>query len=380
MRIALASNDYPPVSTEGIARQRQVLAAGLARLGHDVHVVTLGTRQDVTVCDGVAVHRYDRNNAVNEYLPSLPVLNRPLSEAQLLCEAVQDVAKRVQLDIVDVPLWLAQPLALIRQPPCPVVVWLQTTLLHLVELQDRAPREHERILADIDRFCLGRADGCIADSQSVLDDIVRLYTLPALRHRTTTVYPGLASVPRQVRSPHRTRVRALVVGRLEQRKGTPFLLEVLPQLLHELPELQVTFMGRDNSPSDGFERDTGLTYPQAFRNKHPELASRVRFEGYVDDATLHAGHESADLLIHPARYESFGLIFLEGHAGCPPNGRVWDRWRRRGLCARRARRRAALRARRSRGVPRRRLNTGQRPGPPRQDRRSSTYAVRNAVL
>ena len=312
MRIALVSLDYPPDSTEGVARQRQVLATALARLGHDVHVITLGTRTESREQDGVWIHRYDRNQAVNEYLPALPVLDRPLTDAQLLCEAVHELAERLPVDVVDVPLWLAQPLALVRQPPCPVVIWLQTTLLHLVELQQRAPRVHEQALVEIDRYCLSQAAACIADSRSVLDDVIRLYDLPALRRRSSQVYPGLPdAAPRTEVGPRAGGFNALVVGRLEQRKGTMLLFDALPQILSNVPELQVTFVGRDNSDSDGFRQETGVTYPQAFRDKCPELASRVSFEGYVDEVALMSHYAAADLLIHPAHYESFGLIFLE---------------------------------------------------------------------
>jgi glycosyltransferase involved in cell wall biosynthesis len=311
VRIALASLDYPPHSTEGVARQRHALAHGLARMGHDVHVVTLGARRESMDDDGVQVHRYTRGDSVNSFLPTLPVLDRPLSDAQLLCEGVLALADRLPLDVVDVPLWLAQPLALVRHAPCAVVVWLQTTLLHLVELQARAPRAHEQVLAAIDRFCLTRAAGCIGDSRSILSDIQRLYDLPSLAARTSVVFPGLPSAaPLSAPSPH-DGFEVLVVGRLEQRKGTRLLLDVLPRLLDAAPGLRIRFVGRDNSASDGFQREIQLTYPDAFARAHPQLMSRVEFEGYVDEVTLAERYASADVLLHPALYESFGLIFLE---------------------------------------------------------------------
>jgi glycosyltransferase involved in cell wall biosynthesis len=328
MRVAIASLDYPPAATEGIARQRQVLAEALVGLGHDVHVVTRGPHRETVIERGVQVHRYAAGDLVNDFLPSLPVLNRPLTDAQLLCEAVLDVARRQPVDVIDVPLWLAQPLALLPHAPCPVVIWLQTSLLQLVELQGRDVRPHEAVLAAIDRFGLTRAARCIADSASVLAEIERLYELAGLSSRTAIVHPGLAGDPADLDShdsdgeqaPRRPSscVEALVVGRLEQRKGTPLLFEALPRLLAAVPNLVVRCIGRDNSSADGFQRQTGRTYPEAFRAAHPELADRVLFDGYVDEATLARRYASADLLLHPALYESFGLIFLEAmRAGVP---------------------------------------------------------------
>jgi glycosyltransferase involved in cell wall biosynthesis len=314
VRIVLTSLDYPPQATEGVARQRQVLAQGLVRLGHDVHVVTLGTRRESVQQDGVSVHRLLRGDTANEFLPALPVLNRPFTDAQVLCEGVLALADRMTIDVVDVPLWLAQPLALVRHAPCPVVIWLQTTLLQLIELQQREVRAHERVLADVDRFGLSRAAGCIADSASVLAEVERLYGLPSLAARTTVVHPGLSDSPLPPATsivPRTNGIEALVVGRLEQRKGTTRLFEILPRLLRAVPDLQVRFVGRDNSASDGFQRETGRTYPEAFAREYPDLVGRVHFDGYVDESTLATRYASADLLLHPALYESFGLIFLE---------------------------------------------------------------------
>lgn len=316
LRIGLVSLDYPPDAVEGVARQRQVLAHALASLGHQVHVITKGARRESASSGGVVVHRY-QSDVVHAFHRDLPVLDRPLTDAQLLCEGVLDVHARHGLDVVDVPLWLAQPLALMRHAPCPVVVWLQTTLLQLVELQGRAPRRHEQVLAEFDRQALNGAAACIADSTSIVDEIVRLYDLPALPSRSTLVYPGISSEAVPVRSP-RPHLEALVVGRLEHRKSTALFYEALPRLLAAVPDLHVRFIGRDNSGADGFRKSTGLTYPEAWATAHPGLGERVTFEGYVDDATLARRYAEADVLVHPARYESFGLVFLEAmRAGLP---------------------------------------------------------------
>ena len=125
------------------------------------------------------------------------------------------------------------------------------------------------------------------------------------------VFPGLpATAPPSPALPH-DGFEVLVVGRLEQRKGTRLLLDALPRLLDAAPGLRIRFVGRDNSAGDGFQRETQLTYPDAFARTHPQLMARVEFEGYVDEPALAKRYASADILLHPALYESFGLIFLE---------------------------------------------------------------------
>lgn len=315
MRIALVSLDYPPAAVEGVARQRHSLAQALARLGHDVHVVTKGT-PGTTVAGGVTVHRV-QTERVQQVYADLPVLDRPLTDAQLLCEGVLAVHAQTPLDVVDVPLWLAQPLVLLRHAPCPVVVWLQTTLLQLVELQGREPRAHEQVLAELDRRALREAAICLADSSSIVTEIRRLYGADSFTREPAVVYPGIEDDALSARPEHGG-VEALVVGRLEQRKGTAELCAALPALLAQCPGLRVLFVGRDNSGADGFRRTTGRTYPEAFAAAHPELHDRVIFEGYLDDAALAQRLAAADLLLHPAHYESFGLVFVEAMRAALP--------------------------------------------------------------
>ncbi len=316
MRIGLVSLDYPPDAVEGVARQRQALAHALARLGHQVHVVTMGGRTETASDGAVTVHRYHADR-VNQFDPALPVLDLPLTHAQLLCEGVLAVHASAGLDVVDVPLWLAQPMALVRHAPCPVVVWLQTTLLQLVELQQRPPRPHERVLAELDRQALSDAAACIADSSSIVTEVTRLYGVGEWPGKATLVYPGLDDRP-PVRRPAARGVEALVVGRLEQRKGTADLCSQLPRLLAAVPGLRVRFVGKDNSGADGFRRETGRTYPEAWTAAHPELTDRVVFEGYLDDAALARRLAAADMLLHPAHYESFGLVFVEAMRAAVP--------------------------------------------------------------
>ncbi len=121
---------------------------------------------------------------------------------------------------------------------------------------------------------------------------------------------GHRPAPRAGGAP-RDGAEALVVGRLEARKGTPLLLRILPRLLRRHPGLRVRFVGTDNSRNDGWFARHGRTYADSFRRRHPEAAARVRFEGYLPDGDLEARYRDADLLLVPSRYESFGLIYLE---------------------------------------------------------------------
>ncbi|BCS31609.1 hypothetical protein TBR22_A08110 [Luteitalea sp. TBR-22] len=315
MRIALVSASPPLLAADGIARQRQALGDALLALGHDVHAFCIAEAPSATATR-VPHHVGHRSRYANPWYPDLPVLDRPLTDAQLLWELVEREHSRRPFDVVDVPLWMAQGAAIAARSPAPVVAWLQTTVRHLVDLQARPARAHEDVLAELDRLVLDRATVVLGDSRAIVDDLARLYQWrdPARVH---VAWPGLPELPDQACASTPTRggdpgrVRVLVVGRLEQRKGTRELLEHLPRLLALDARLHVTFVGADNSRSDGFQKATGHTYAEAFAHAHPQLLDRVTFAGVLPDAALWQAYAGADLLLHAAHYESFGLVLVE---------------------------------------------------------------------
>jgi glycogen synthase len=316
MRICLLSTAYPPESTEGIARQRQTLARELVALGHEVFVIACGAESS-RIEGGVAVQRMLRGQ-INSFSMAYPSLDGPLTASQLLYEGLAQLATRVELDIVDIPLWQAQGLVTLTRYAGATVLWLQTTTAQLVEINGVAPTRDQRALMALEQRCLAGASGVLADSEAALHAIGRDYGAVQGRPQGVALL-GLPPLPdaSAARAPRPT-VTALVVGRLEQRKGTHLLFAVLPALLREHPHLHVHFLGRDNSANDGWRQATGLDYPGFFRQQHPALAGRVRFEGYVSEQRLAACYQEADLLLAPSLYESFGLVYLEAmRAGLP---------------------------------------------------------------
>lgn len=316
MRVCLVSRSYPPHGSEGIARQRQVLAAALAKKGHEVHVITQGVRDRVRSENGVFVHEIPTVDHANPFSARFPGLNEPLTYSQAAYECLLRLEQQMPVDVVDVPLWMAEGLIMVEHFPGPTVVWLQTTLSQMVELQSRRSTPQEVALVGLEKECLDKAAGVIADSDSILTSVERLYGFRREAKPTRVIPLGLPPLPEpcqfQIPRPERPFVEALVVGRLEFRKGTQVLFDILPQVLHQEKRLRVRFVGRDNSASDGFHKQTGMSYPEYFRQYFPDLRDRVIFEGYVSEERLPAYYLEADFMLLPSLYESFGLVFLEG--------------------------------------------------------------------
>lgn len=116
--------------------------------------------------------------------------------------------------------------------------------------------------------------------------------------------PELPAIP-ELRTPGWQTI--LFVGRLEQRKGLPTLLEAYAQLRRRRAHVRLVVVG-DGPGRWGYER-----YVEA------EAIPDVTFMGHVDAALLPRCYASADVFCAPAvGRESFGIVLLEAMASGVP--------------------------------------------------------------
>ena len=316
MKIAIITGDYPPAGTDGITRHKEHLARALAALDQEIHVVTFGEGGDHVV-DGVHVHAMPFDETEPELCPDHPSLNRPFQASLQLLRRLLLLHDKHRFDIANAPLWLMECLATVEFFPGPVVVDVQTTLLQIIELQRRQPRPHEEIVAAADRRALLNADGILADSLSIVGEINRLYGVPIQDRPHAVVHLGIPDLPNGAADWYRGK-EILVIGRLEQRKGTQFIFDIAEDILALDNQLTIRFIGRDNSAGDGFFKQNGLTYPEFFAERHGKLSNRVFFEGYVDDGRLYKAIATAMCVLHLSYFESFGLTYVEAMRGAAP--------------------------------------------------------------
>jgi glycosyltransferase involved in cell wall biosynthesis len=113
-------------------------------------------------------------------------------------------------------------------------------------------------------------------------------------------------------------VKVSFIGRLESRKGVDVVMEIAPALLAEHPRVHLEFIGNDSIPAEG-----GRTWRERFeaRPGFAAMKDRVTFRGEVGDDELREAYRSADIVLAPSRFESFGLVHLEaGMYGKPVVG------------------------------------------------------------
>ncbi len=153
-----------------------------------------------------------------------------------------------------------------------------------------------------------RLDACIAVSVPARDFVARYfpgeYRIVPNGIDTSRFSPDLAPL-RELRTEGQRTL--LFVGRLEQRKGLPVLLEAYQQLRRRRGDIRLVVVG-DGELRWTYERWVEL-----------EKVPDVLFTGHVDGRLLPRCYTSADIFCSPATGgESFGIVLLEAMASGRP--------------------------------------------------------------
>ncbi len=151
--------------------------------------------------------------------------------------------------------------------------------------------------------------GCrmVAITDAVADNICQ--RVPGAR--VTTILNGIRTADIAVRRPGAPsgNLRLVQVARLlASKKGQDVLISALGELRrHGIEDVEVTFIG--NGPDLAQLRNLA---------KDENVADRVHFDGLRDREYIYAHLADFDAMVHPSRYEGFGLTVAEGMAAGLP--------------------------------------------------------------
>ncbi|MCV7028504.1 glycosyltransferase family 4 protein [Mycobacterium sherrisii] len=143
-----------------------------------------------------------------------------------------------------------------------------------------------------------------------VSDLARRWQMEALGSDAVEIpngvdVPALAAAPLLDGYP-RPGKTVLFLGRYDEpRKGMAVLLEALPRVVEQFPDLQVLIVGHGDQDE--------------LRAQAGELAPRMRLLGLVDDAAKASAMRSADVYCAPnVGGESFGIVLVEAMAAGTP--------------------------------------------------------------
>ena len=312
MRILLVSQEMPPeTGWGGIGTYADVLSEALARLGHEVHVLSVVDGQAASSRareDGVVVHRR-RLGA-----PPIRGTGRLPPEAWRRSWLAVNVARCVtrlglRPDVVECPEWMAEGLGLGLASGTPLVVRLHSAARQLFPFtgQGRSWRGLDARLAFwLEETSARRANAVISTGSNLAEVAGWMRLDPAALH----AIPYPVRLPPPAPMPEGAAPRVIFVGRLEPRKGPETLLRAVPEVLRRAPNASFAFVGRDVMAAGEMPSSQWLRREA----ERMGVSEAVELTGPRDRAGVLEELRRASVCAFPSRWESFGNVVAEAAA------------------------------------------------------------------
>jgi glycogen synthase len=299
MRIVLVSPEYTGVTRAGgIGTVTSIVASGLARRGHDTHVITRGapgSRRDGEVGVIAVRHRWVPNRVAFELLA-----RRRIAAA----------AVALGPDVVQASEWKADAWWLARRHRVPVVTRLDTPT-YLVELLNRgAVNPKGGLLRRMERDQTRSSASVIAPSASLAERVSIDWRLGPDRVEVIPNPVDVARIREMGATTPTVELPARFVaffGRIEPRKGVGVLGTALPAVLAAHPEVHVMMIGADPGVDAG-------RFMEGVHRDVARVRDRVHFVGELSRAQALAIVARAAVVALPSLWENFGYTCLEAMA------------------------------------------------------------------
>ena len=311
MRIALASQEYPPETAHGgIGTQTRAKAHGLAALGHDVNVISHsidGEKREYF--DGDV--RVTRIAGMDDRLPIYTEATRWLTYSAVVAAAVAALNAQSHLDIVDFPEWGSEGyIHLLNRTEwnyIPTVIHLHGPLVMFAHTMGWPELDSEfyRVGSLMEGTCLRLADAIFSSSDCSADWCAAHYGLA--REQIPTLHAGVNTrVFRPLDVPRERRLTIIFVGKIERNKGVMLLLEAGIKLAQKYPNLHLRMLGRGNP---------ALVEEMRTKANAASLPALLDLPGFVEREELPAHLSRAHVFAAPSLYEGGpGFVYLEAMA------------------------------------------------------------------
>jgi glycosyltransferase involved in cell wall biosynthesis len=155
----------------------------------------------------------------------------------------------------------------------------------------------------------------IVTTRRMMDELMWLYSIP--RNKINIIPNGIiAGKIRKILDSGRVKEKygihplspvVLFCGRMNVQKGPDLLVEAIPHILRNRPDMKFIFMGEGDMRSFCERRAVELNVGEA-----------CRFLGYTSPSAKEELMNACDLICVPSRNEPFGVVVLEAWDACKP--------------------------------------------------------------
>lgn len=302
MRVLMLTWEYPPLLVGGLARHVDAVSREIAARGIRVDVLTRGGDGLPTTeeRDGVQIHRvtpYFGHPA--DFRAWAMHLNFALCEAAV--QVMEQVGARDDVVVHGHDWLVAYASRFIKTTyRVPMVMTIHATEHGRM---NGIHGETQSYIHDVEWWSTYEAWRVIVCSQAMRREVASLFRVPA--DKLVVIPNGVDDEVPSGQMPARARFAApgepliFHIGRLVPEKGASVLLEAFARL----PRGRLVIAG-------------GGPWEKHLRERAEKLGvgDRVRFAGFVDDATRAALFHHADVTVVPSTYEPFGIVALEAMA------------------------------------------------------------------
>lgn len=314
LNICYVSQEYPPeTGWGGIGTYVYEISHALVERGHKVVVLSRALDEERCYDDkGVLVYRILPKCKVDT-IPFFWRFNR-VWEGYLLAVALnlKKIIKKHKIDLIEAPDCRAETLLfqlLVRRRP-PVVIKLHGGMFTLFHVGvPRTLKNRWKYL--LQYYAVRTADFLTSPSQGMVE-MLRQKNIKFLHRKNITVIHNpldarkIGSLASQGDNTQRS---ILFVGRNEYRKGPHILIEAIPKVLEEVPDVTFIFLG------GGFTKESFLQMvPSQLRSGAPH----VFFFAHKSREEVYEYYKKATVCVFPSIWENFPYTCLEAMAWAKP--------------------------------------------------------------
>jgi len=318
MNICLVSREYPPETFwGGIGRYTYLLARGLANKGHEVHVIvqTFKDQECHYIHCGVYVHKIKRPEFFKIKIDSRESIRR-LEYSWRVYKKILELIEKYNIQLVESPNFSAECVIYSLFKKIPLLTRIHTPYQEVVENFGWKWTWDRKLSSFLEKILIKRSN-IITCSTSIYAELIRKkYKLKKEKVRVIPLGIELADGEhiKFIEDP-KGKFNILFVGRLERRKGVHILMESIPEVIKEIPEVEFIFVGRDTffqKDESSFRSIRGKSFKAEFYEKLPdEVKEKVHLLGVVSDSELQELYKKCDLFVAPSFHETFGFVYLE---------------------------------------------------------------------
>ncbi len=322
MKIALLSFEYPPeTGFGGIGTYTYYQARGLAKLGHEVHVLAGAihpTNLRTTTHDGVTVHRFRRDGWLMRAIGRLDraqlwwTKNR-LENGLSMHVGLKALLRRHRFDLVEMPECGAEGFLINHSLPIPTLIKFHSPAQLIMDYYD-VRRLDKLCCAAIEEWAI-RGARALSSCSRFLADEVRMHF--GIREAVRVIPNGIDlelfdksesfDVRRKFNLPQ-DRPIILFSGRMEPRKGIHLCPEIVASIT-ERYEVAFVFAGQDL-----FDFMAKMVLPHMQRRV---CKGSLHYVGKLDLCDVRACLRAADIFLAPSLWENCPYSCLEAMAaGC----------------------------------------------------------------